>query len=110
MLTYANTGYAGGIFVQTRVGLNVENSRVVGNVATRSHGGGAYISVDSTLRVSGTTVENNAAGERGGESATFCDLLTIINLFGTAAWSAGSRTDVLLWFCYVQAGFSQSLQ
>jgi hypothetical protein len=78
------TGCAGGISVQTRVGLSLENSFVVGNVATRSHGGGAYVSVDSTLRVSGTTVENNAAGDRGGESATFCDLLTIINLFGTA--------------------------
>ena len=95
MLTYADvcwrlltyvllTGCAGGISVQTRVGLIVENSFFFGNVATRSHGGGTYVSVDSTFRVSGTTVDNNTAGAQGGESATFCDLLTITYLFGTA--------------------------
>jgi hypothetical protein len=56
--------------VQTQVGLSVENSLVVGNVVTRSNGGGMYVVTDSTLRVSNTTVENNTAGNVGGESAT----------------------------------------
>ncbi len=56
--------------MQTRVGLSVENSLVVGNVATRSVGGGMYVVTDSTLRVSNTTVENNTAGDSGGESVT----------------------------------------
>ncbi len=56
--------------MQTRVGLSVENSFVVGNVATRNGAGGTYVSTDSTLRVSNTTFENNKAGDRGGESVT----------------------------------------
>ncbi len=74
---------AGGIAGQVTVGIIVENSSIVGNTAVTS-AGGIYLEKDSTLRVTSTTVENNTAGEAGGESATFWDLLTIIYLFGTA--------------------------
>ncbi len=47
----------------------VENSSVVGNTAVRG-GGGIFVETDSTLRVTRTTVENNMAGDIGGESAT----------------------------------------
>ena len=53
------------------MGIIVENSSVVGNTAATSFGG-IYVQTDSTLRVTNTTVENNTAGDRGGESATFC--------------------------------------
>ena len=48
------------------MGINVENSSVVGNTATIS-GGGIYVQTDSTLRVNNTTVENNTAVNTGGE-------------------------------------------
>ncbi len=51
------------------VGISVENSSVVSNTAVTS-AGGIYVGMDSTLRVTSTTVENNTAGDRGGESAT----------------------------------------
>ncbi len=47
----------------------VENSRVVGNTAA-TLAGGIYVQSDSTLRVTSTTVENNTAGDEGGESQT----------------------------------------
>ena len=47
----------------------VENSCIVGNTAVNL-GGGMYGQVDSTLRVTNTTVEHNTAGDDGGESAT----------------------------------------
>ncbi len=47
----------------------VENSCIVGNTAA-TLAGGIYVQSDSTLRVTSTTVENNTAGGRGGESAT----------------------------------------
>ncbi len=64
------------------MGISIENSRVVGNTAA-TYSGGIHVEADSTLRVTITTVENNTAGDRGGESATFCALLTTIYLFGT---------------------------
>ncbi len=67
--------YAGGIFGLLRVGIIVENSSVEGNTAA-TVAGGMYVQADSTLRVTSTTVENNMAGDRGGESATFCVYLT----------------------------------
>jgi predicted outer membrane repeat protein len=51
------------------VGISIEKSSVVGNTAA-TNGGGMYVQTDSTLRVNNTTVENNTAGEVGGESAT----------------------------------------
>ncbi len=74
---------AGGIVGLRRVGISIENSRVVGNAAG-TYSGGIHVEADSTLRVTITTVENNTAGDRGGESATFRALLTIIYLFRTA--------------------------
>ena len=70
--------------------ISVENSRVVGNTVA-TYAGGIYVETDSTLhvtststlRVTSSTVENNTAGDIGGESATFCSLLTITYLFGT---------------------------
>ena len=56
------------------MGISIENSRVVGNTAA-TYAGGIYVETDSTLRVTITTVENNTAGNRGGEPATFCALL-----------------------------------
>jgi hypothetical protein len=76
--------------VVTRVGLSVENSLVVGNVATRSVGGGTYVDTDSTLSVSNTTFENNTAGDRGGESATLRSLQTRIYLFGDSSRTTSS--------------------
>jgi hypothetical protein len=64
------------------VGISIENSRVVGNIAG-TYSGGIHVEKDSTLRVAITTVENNTAGDRGGESATFCASLTIVYLFWT---------------------------
>jgi hypothetical protein len=64
---------AGGITGTIRVKIIVENSRVVGNTAaTFGLAGGIFVQLDSTLRVTSTTVENNTAGGGGGESATFC--------------------------------------
>jgi hypothetical protein len=54
------------------VGIIVENSSVEGNTAA-TFAGGIHVQSDSTLRVTSTTVENNTAGGRGGEPATFCD-------------------------------------
>ena len=51
------------------MGINIENSSVVGNTAATS-GGGMHVDTDSTLCVTSTTVENNTAGDDGGESAT----------------------------------------
>ncbi len=51
------------------MGISIEKSSVVGNTAATS-GGGMYVETDSTLSVTNTTVENNTAGEAGGESAT----------------------------------------
>ncbi len=51
------------------MGISIEKSSVVGNTAA-TVGGGMYVQVDSTLCVTSTTVENNTAGEVGGESAT----------------------------------------
>jgi hypothetical protein len=56
----------GGIFSGQRVVISIENSRVVGNTAA-TFAGGIYVQTDSTLRVTNTTVENNTAGDRGGE-------------------------------------------
>jgi hypothetical protein len=53
------------------VGITVENSSVVGNIGVTGVGG-IYVQSQSTLRVTSTIVENNTAGDRGGESATFC--------------------------------------
>ncbi len=53
----------------SRVGISIEKSSVVGNTAA-TRGGGMYVDTDSTLSVTSTTVENNTAGEAGGESAT----------------------------------------
>jgi hypothetical protein len=64
------------------VGISIENSRVVGNTAG-TYAGGIYLESDSTLNVTSSTVENNTAGDIGGESATFCALLTLIYLFVT---------------------------
>ncbi len=64
------------------MGISIENSRVVGNTAA-TFAGGIYVEKDSTLRVTSSTVENNTAGDIGGETATFCALLTITYLFGT---------------------------
>ncbi len=64
------------------MGIIIENSRVVGNTAMTS-AGGIYVETDSTLNVTSSTVESNTAGDIGGESATFCSLLTITYLFGT---------------------------
>ena len=61
---------AGGIVGLLRVGIIVENSSVVGNNALTSFGG-IYVQSQSSLRVSSTIVENNTAGDRGGESAHF---------------------------------------
>jgi hypothetical protein len=48
------------------VGIIVEDSRVVGNTAA-TLAGGIYLEVDSTLRVTSTTVAGNrAAGGAGG--------------------------------------------
>ena len=47
----------------------MQNSSVVGNTAA-TLGGGMHVETDSTLRVTITTVENNTAGDGGGESAT----------------------------------------
>ena len=64
---------AGGISGNTRVKIIVENSRVVGNTAaTFGLAGGIFVQIDSTLRITSTTVENNMAAGGGGESATFC--------------------------------------
>jgi hypothetical protein len=63
---------AGGIVGLVRVGIIVENSSVEGNTAA-TFAGGIHVQSDSTLRVTSTTVENNTAGGRGGEPATFCD-------------------------------------
>ena len=49
--------------------ISIEESRVVGNTAATS-AGGMFVYMDSTLRVNNTTVENNTAGDYGGESAT----------------------------------------
>ena len=49
--------------------ISIEESSVVGNTAA-TYGGGMYVATDSTLRVNNTTVENNTAGDAGGESAT----------------------------------------
>ena len=49
--------------------ISIENSSVVGNTAATS-AGGMFVNRDSTLRVTSTTVENNTAGDHGGESAT----------------------------------------
>jgi hypothetical protein len=51
------------------VWINIEKSSVVGNTAA-DFGGGMYVHTDSTLRANRTTVENNTAGDDGGESAT----------------------------------------
>ncbi len=64
------------------MGISIENSRVVGNTAG-TYSGAIHLEKDSTLRVTITTVENNTAGNRAGESATFCALLTTIYLFWT---------------------------
>ena len=64
------------------MGISIENSRVVGNTAG-TYAGGIYLESDSTLNVTSSTVENNTAGDIGGESATFCALLTLIYLFVT---------------------------
>jgi hypothetical protein len=64
------------------VGISIENSRVVGNTAG-TYAGAIHLEKDSTLRMTITTVENNTAGNRAGESATFCALLTTIYLFWT---------------------------
>ncbi len=79
--------------MQTRVALSVENSFVVGNVATRNSAGGIYVDTDSTLRVSNTTVENNTGGVsgRGGEEvAHFVSNLPEFIL-------RGLRTGLLTW-------------
>ena len=60
---------AGGIFGEFRVGMSIEKSYVVGNTAATA-GGGIHVQWDSTLSVTSTTVENNTAGDNGGESAT----------------------------------------
>jgi hypothetical protein len=52
------------------VGISIEKSSVVGNTAA-TYGGGMSVETDSTLSVANTTVENNTAGEAGGESATY---------------------------------------
>jgi hypothetical protein len=52
------------------VGISIEKSSVVGNTAANSAGGGMFVHTDSTLRVNNTTVENNTAGNVGGESVT----------------------------------------
>jgi hypothetical protein len=62
--------------------ISVENSSVVRNTAA-TFAGGIHVETDSTLHVTSSTVENNTAGDVGGESATFCALLTITYLFGT---------------------------
>ena len=55
-----------------RVEIIVEGSLVVGNVASGDNGGGGtYISTDSKLRVTNTTIEKNSAVTRGGEQHTF---------------------------------------
>ena len=51
------------------MGIRIENSSVVDNTASM-YGGGMYVETDSTLLVTSTTVENNTAGDVGGESAT----------------------------------------
>ena len=51
------------------MGISIENSSVVGNTAA-TLGGGIDVATDSTLCVISTTVENNTAGDAGGESAT----------------------------------------
>jgi predicted outer membrane repeat protein len=53
----------------SRVVISIEKSSVVGNTAA-TNGGGMYVAGDSTLGVTSTTVENNTAGNEGGESAT----------------------------------------
>jgi hypothetical protein len=85
---------AGGIYGLGRVEIRVEGSLVVGNAAFGDNGGGGiYISTDSTLRVSNTTVEKNSAVIRGGEQTThFWELLTHI-----MCWSPQSLT-VLPWY------------
>ncbi len=60
---------AGGISGLVGVGISIEKSYVVGNTAATA-GGGIHVQSDSTLRVTSTTVENNTAGDDGGESAT----------------------------------------
>jgi predicted outer membrane repeat protein len=63
--------------------MSIEKSSVVGNTAV-NFGGGIHVETDSTLSVSSTTVENNTAGDDGGESAThFAAFMTRIYLFGT---------------------------
>jgi hypothetical protein len=59
----------GGISASSGVGITIEKSSVVGNTAV-IFGGGMYLQKDSTLSVTSTTVENNTAGDAGGESAT----------------------------------------
>ena len=67
-LTFVLPTLTGGIY-GARVGIIVEGSRIVSNAAADS-GGGMYVQLDSTLRVANTTVENNIAGDRGGEQVT----------------------------------------
>jgi hypothetical protein len=63
---------AGGIYGLSRVEIGVEGSLVVGNAAFGINGGsGIYISTDSKLRVTNTTVEKNSVATRGGEQHTF---------------------------------------
>jgi hypothetical protein len=54
----------GGIFGVIRVGIIVENSRVVGNTAA-TFAGGMYADSDCTLRITSTTVAGNRAGIGG---------------------------------------------
>ncbi len=49
--------------------ISIEKSSVVGNTAA-TYGGGMCVETDSTLGVTSTTVENNTAGNGGGESVT----------------------------------------
>ena len=51
------------------MGISIEKSSVVGNTAA-TLGGGMYVETDSTVSITSTTVENNTAGDDGGESAT----------------------------------------
>jgi hypothetical protein len=69
--------YGGGLFGRDRVQVLVESSTLELNFLTSpsvdtviARGGGIYMDIDSTLRITSTTVSRNMAGNRGGEHST----------------------------------------
>ncbi len=107
---------AGGIYVQSVGNLRVNNTTVENNTAGKTGGESATFSALLTIiYLFGTTHGEQVLGSLHDLACGVTDsaggideMVQVVIIVGAS--SAGSCTDVMLWFCYVQAGFSDSFE